>query len=124
MLCRKRRPIGNFVRAPIAPESRLRKGLRGHATAGAGPERLGQHHGVAVIERGAAGGLGLGESQQPELPELAEDFMRRECARILPGIHLRIEFFAAEPLDGAAQLGVFVGQLHGNLGLRAGRRRR
>jgi hypothetical protein len=56
------------------------------------------------------GSLGFGEPEHPELPELAKDLVRGERARILPGIDVRIEFFAAEPLDGAAQLCVFEGK--------------
>ncbi len=89
---------------------RLHADRERHAAAGAGAERFGQHDGVAVIECRTTGGLGFGEPQQAELPELAKDVVRGERAGILPGIDVRIEFFAAEPLDGAAQLCVFVGK--------------
>jgi hypothetical protein len=34
--------------------------------------------------------------------------MRGKRAGVLPGVDVRIDLFAAEPLDGAAQLCVFV----------------
>jgi hypothetical protein len=40
--------------------------------------------------------------------ELAKDFVRGKRAGVLPRIDVRIEFFATEPFDGTAQLGVFV----------------
>jgi hypothetical protein len=89
---------------------RLHADRQGHATTRAGAQRFGQHDGVAVIEGRATGSLGFGEPEHPELPELAKDLVRRERASILPGIDVRIEFFAAEPLDGAAQLCVLVGK--------------
>jgi hypothetical protein len=84
-----------------------------HGAASAGAQRFGHHDRIAVVELGAADRGGLGEPEQAEVPQLAEDLMRRIDASFFPGLVVGVDLLAAEALDRAAQLLVFVRERHG-----------
>jgi hypothetical protein len=73
---------------------------------------LGHHHGVGVVEAHAAVFRGLVDAEQAGVAQLLEDFVRREDAVLLPLVDVRIDVLVDDGAQGAADLGVFRGELH------------
>ncbi len=78
-------------------------------------QRFGHRHRIRVIEFQPAVCGRLGQAQQAQLAQLLEHCVRREDARFLPFVDMRIDFAVDEALQGALQLLVLMALKHGRL---------
>ncbi len=114
---RRRQELTAQLVAPVAGQCRRRHvGLNAdghrHRTAMDVAEFLGHHQGVGVVEPHAAEFGGLVDAEQAGAAQLLEDLVGWEDAVLFPLVDVRIDVLVDDRAQGAADLGVFLGELH------------
>ena len=74
---------------------------------------LGHHHGVGIVEAHAAEFDRLVDAEQAGIAQLLEHLVGGEDAVLLPLVDMRIDVLVDDGAQRAADLGVFLGELHG-----------